>query len=396
MNKLLFIMTLLFLSVNTSFGYEETRGVWVNKAQLLKGEEYLDTFFQQLREANLNSVYINACFQGYVVYPDSDYLPVHPDYTEKDYLGMALELAQKHGLKAYAWMEYGFYGYHNLDIPSADSLGPLFDKHLSWLSIDRNGGYYIHNPQWGDYLPISPVVRPAQDFMIGLFTEVIEKYPFDGIDYDRIRFGTKDHCFSDTTRILFLRDTGIDIFAMEPESGEEEIFRKWKKAQLNLFVERLSRSIREARPDIYINSAVVPPYRVDELCQDWPTWAEYGWVDGLSPMLYYKDVTELVRKSIISTPDDFPFFFGLDTGVNSPQDITEQVKELRQLGAKGFVFWYAGTIKDHLPVMKEQLFAEFVPPYSERQQPTEKYEMPVFEKEEQGHQEIEGVKEPGQ
>lgn len=392
--SIVFIVCLVLGTVVNA--HEETRGVWLNKAQLLKGEEYLDEFFKQIRQANLNAVYINTCFQGYVIYPDSEYLPVHPDYTDKDYLSVALHLAQKHGLKTYAWMEYGFYGYHNLDIPSAESLGPLFDRHLDWISIDKAGSYFIHNPQWGDYLPINPVIPEAQNFLIGIFTEVMKRYPFDGIDYDRIRFGTQNHCYSEITRILFLRDTGIDIHLMENNSREEQIFIKWKKAQLNAFVERLSFKLREVRPDIYINAAVVPPYRIDELAQDWPAWAEHGWVDSLSPMLYYREIDGEVRKAISLTPEDYPFFYGLDTGGNPPEVIVRQVNELRQLGAKGFVFWYAGTIGDHLEMMKKHLFSESVPPFSARRSPRD-YEVPCFD---QGDKvddvEAQKTKEPGQ
>jgi len=392
------LILFMFLLSPLSAG-DETRGVWVNKAQLLEGEDFLDKLFYEFSQANLNAVYINAYFQGYVVYPDSEYLPQHPDYRDRDYLGIAVELAKKHGLKTYAWMEYGFYGYHDMDIPAAESLGPLFDKHLSWISLDREGNYFIHNPQWGDYLPISPVVEDAQDFLIGLFSEVMEKYPFDGIDYDRIRFGTAEHCFSDTTRILFLRDSGIDISEMASGSEEEALFNAWRKSRLNDFVERLSGHLRNKHPGIFINSAVVPPYRIDEMGQDWYTWAEYGWVDGISPMLYYEEIEDEARTALNKTPDNFPVFFGLDTQGNSPEVVAEQVQELRNMGAKGFVFWYAGTIREHLDHLKEQVFTEEVSPYARRQEPVKEYQMPDFQEKKEGLQqciEVDKVKEPGQ
>ena len=108
-------------------------------------------------------------------------------------------------------------------------MGPIFDAHPSWLSLDRNGNYFIHNKEWGDFLPVSPVNPDAQNFLINIYCELAGKYDFAGIDMDRIRYGTANHCWSDTTRILFLRDTGIDLKDLNPGDPEEPCSLAWKK-----------------------------------------------------------------------------------------------------------------------------------------------------------------------
>ncbi len=357
----------------------ETRSVWVDKRQLLRGEAFIDDLFERLAEANFNAVNLCALFQGYVIYPDSEHLEQHPDYRDRDYLKMAIDLADKHGLRTYAWMEFGFYGYYAPDITEAASLGPIFDRHPEWLSISRSGDYFIRNPDWGDFLPISPVARGAQEFLTDIHVEIIERYPFDGIDLDRIRFGSPEFCFSDTARILFLRDTGIDLREVGAGTREDAVFTAWKKAQLNLFMERFSTRLREARPDIVITSAVAAPGTRDNFAQDWPTWAEYGWVDGLSPMLYARDIREPARRSRDLVPDDFPLLYGVDCGVNSPEQVVEQVEQLREIGARGFVFWFAGTIDDDLPVLKETVFAEPARDWSRQQTPGPRYAPPDWD-----------------
>ncbi len=357
----------------------ETRSVWVDKRQLLEGEEVIDGLFGRLAEANFNAVNLCALFQGYVIYPDSEHMEQHLDYRGKDYLQMAIDLAEKHGLRTYAWMEYGFYGYHAADITKSDSLGPVFDRNPEWLSINRDGDYYLRNPDWGDFLPISPVARGAQDLLIDIHLEIIERYPFDGIDLDRIRFASPDFCFSDTARILFLRDTGIDLRSLTANSEKHGVFTEWKKAQLNLFMGRFSARLRESRPDILITSAVVPPGRRDAFAQDWPTWAEHGWVDGLSPMLYARDIRKSARESHDLVPEGFPVLYGIDCDLNSPQELVEQIEFLRDLGAGGFVVWYAKAIDDALPVLAETVFAEPAEHWSRQQKPVPGYSPPDWE-----------------
>ena len=375
----------------------ETRGIWVDKRQLLEGEEYIEDLFAKLKEANFNAVNLCTYFQGHVIYPDSEFLLQHPEYTEKDYLDMAINLARKYDLEVYAWMEWGFYGYHAPDITKSDTLGPIFDKHPNWLSIDRHGNYFIRNPQWGDFVPMSPVNYDAQDFLIDIHVETIKKYPFDGIDLDRIRYGTGDFCFSDPVRILFLRDTGIDIREMEKGSAEEALFTEWKQAKLNFFVEKLATALRDTRPDIRITSAVAPPYRIDELGQDWPTWAEYGWVDGLSPMLYGRDIGDQAERAQDLVPENFAMLYGLSCD-NEPEVLEQQIRKVRELGAKGVVLWYAGTVEKHLDHLKNTVFSE---PAKDATTPGEigpDYTMPELKLEDVEPREIIPVetREPGQ
>jgi uncharacterized lipoprotein YddW (UPF0748 family) len=374
---LLLLWFTMTLSLASAFAQmTETRGVWVDKRQLLQGEEFLDGLFSRLARANFTTVNLCVLFQGYVIYPDSEHLAQHPQYREKDYLQIAIDLAHKHGLKAYAWMEFGFYGFYSPDVTASPSLGPIFDAHPSWLSFDRDGNYFIRNQQWGDFLPISPVNPDAQNFLIDVHVETIQRYPFDGIDLDRIRYGNADFCFSDTTRVLFLRETGIDLRRMEKGSPEEGVFTEWKKAQLNLFVQRFSKRLREARPEILITSAVASPETNNSFGQDWPTWAHYGWLDGLSPMLYTRNIAPVATRSKELVPEGYPLFYGVDSGINTPEQVVEQIRYLRSIGAKGFVFWFAGTLEDDLDLLRETVFAEPAEEYRSQRPVTAIYSPP--------------------
>jgi uncharacterized lipoprotein YddW (UPF0748 family) len=372
----LVLLMMLHTNLSATPSQMETRGVWVDKRQLLQGEAFLDDLFGRLAAANFNSVNLCVLFQGYVIYPDSNYLAQHPDYRDQDYLRLAIDLAHKHGLKAYAWMEFGFYGFYSPDITVNKSMGPIFDAHPGWLSIDRQGNYFIRNREWGDFLPISPVHPDAQNFLINVHVETIQRYNFDGIDLDRIRFGNADFCFSDTARVLFLRDTGVDLRGIEKGSAEDALFTEWKKAQLNLFMQRFSRALREARPEIVITSAVASPETNNSFAQDWPTWAHYGWLDGLSPMLYTRNIGPVAQRSRDLVPADYPLLYGVDCGINTPEQVVEQIRLLRDIGAKGFVFWFAGTIDDDLELLGQTVFSEPAEDWTVRREVTRIYQAP--------------------
>lgn len=414
MRYILTVCMAICLSLSIYAANMETRGIWIDKKQLKDGPEALDLLFGKLADANFNEVSLCAMFHGYLIYPDSEFLPQHPDYKEMDYLKMAIELAHKHNLKAYAWMEFGFYGYHNPDILKSKTMGPTFDAHPDWLSIDKNGSYYIHNKAWGDFLPVCPNNPEVHEFMSGMYKEVMLRYDFDGMDLDRIRYGNGDYCRCDTCRTLCKRDTGVDISKIKPGTDDFAIYVNWKKARLNLFVQKFTDEIAHARLNapvkwyrklnpfkkkpqlIPISSAVTSPENIDNYGQDWSTWAKYGWVDGLSPMLYTSDFMGAAKTCKEMLPEDFPLFVGVDCSKSDSDILIKKIEEARSAGMKGFFFWYAGTVEPHLDALKKSVFSEPAEPIETVRDRGPVYELPLPDKKKVSAYNPVENKEPGQ
>ena len=54
---------------------------------------------------------------------------------------------------------------------------------------------------------------------------------------------------------------------------------------------RIYTEVKAAKPAVkIIMSPSVYPFALNEYLQDWPTWVESGWVDGIIPQLYRYDI----------------------------------------------------------------------------------------------------------
>jgi len=342
---------------------EETRAIWIDKKDYLKGQDYLKKLLDDLKDANFNVVYVCSQFGGYVAYPNSAYLPQHPEYKAYDALQFMTEEAHKRGLKIGSWVEYGFYTYHTPDATKDKSMGPTLDKHPDWVSINRDGMKYIHNKDWGDFYALCPVNPGSQDSLINLYCEMIKKYNFDGIDLDRIRFGNVDFCYCPYCKETFKKETGLELDKISKDSEEYKKVTQWRKDKLTDFVRRLSEKLRTTKQNIEITSAVASPESIDVYCQDWSKWAEMGYIDALAPMLYGSNIESAVRQSIELIGNEYPMFYGISCDENPPDMVVKQINFLRSIKTKGITFWYAGKVSDDLPVLKAGVFKDTIPPY---------------------------------
>ena len=89
----------------------ETRGVWLASRDIFVPRDQLLAKLDQLKDAGFTRVMIDTQFRGGVLYPDSKILPQVPEAKGEDLLKLLVDECHKRGMKADAWMEYGFYAY---------------------------------------------------------------------------------------------------------------------------------------------------------------------------------------------------------------------------------------------------------------------------------------------
>ncbi len=348
-------------------GPVETRGVWVDKSDVYKGKDYLIEMFDKITSANLNAVYLPTQYKSSVIYPNSKYLPQDEAAKKIDpeILQWMIDEARKRHLFIEAWPEYGFYAYHTPDATKDPSKGALLDKDPELAAIDINGTPYLHNEQWGDFYSLCPSNPKSHEIMIGLYIEMISRYPFDGIDLDRIRYPTKDFCFCPYCKEHFNADTGFELTA--DTLKKEEIldkFYEWRKEQLNTFMRKLHKEIREARPEILISSAVWTPDQVDEKGQDWETWLKEGYIDVAIPMMYWKNIEPGVTESIKLVEDPRRVVCGISAEANSSEILANQIELCREQGTGGVIIWYLGKLGDDLDFLRTGVFRDRTCPFT--------------------------------
>ena len=346
----------------------ETRAVWIDKSDIYKGKEAMLAMFGQLSAANFNSVYLPTMYRGYVNYPGSKYLPADPQAQkiDKDYLYWLVKEARNHGFLVGAWPEYGLYAYFTKDAKTDKSRGALLTKYPDLTSIDVEGNTYLHNKDLGDFYSVCPANPKTHDIMIKIYSEMVQKYAFDELNLDRIRFPTKDFCFCTFCQHQFKKDTGYDLTPeIVSNPVEYKAWIEWRKLQVVHFMQKLSQHMQKIRPDLILTAAVWPPTEIDEKGQDWPVWLKEGYLDIGVPMLYEKTISKSVSRSIQVAPSSRQIYPGVsaDDKTKSNELLVQQIQEARDLHCGGVVIWNATKVMERLDYLKSTIFKEPAKPY---------------------------------
>ena len=335
----------------------EERGIWLNRSEIFGPREELINLLDDLLDAHFTSVYVNTYFRGSVIYPDSAYLPLWSEASDPDVLKWLIPEIKKRGMRAVAWVEYGFYAYHVPDATKTSDRGVFLNMYPELTAISADGKPYLHNEKWGDFYSLCPANPMSQKLIGDLFVEILEKYPFDGINLDRIRFPNEHFCFCEYCRNHFKEDTGIVLEPFEKGTKECEAFVNWRKEQLNRFMETYAPRLHNAREGVTVSLAALPPDMMDTHAQAWDVWMKDGYIDAAMPMLYGQGGFEDRVQNIKSFSNWSMVFCGLDAHGLPPEAVLDQIQCLKQQGARGCVLWYSGQVADDLPGLKQGPFS---------------------------------------
>jgi len=139
----------------------------------------------------------------------------------------------------------------------------------------RSTGSEFIAPEGKTFLdPANPAV---QSYLLSLYREILTRYKVDGIQLDYIRYPRQDvgyeFGFGTAARQQFKALTGID--PIEIDAVNRSLWWMWtefRTRQVNQFVARVSKELRQIKPDIVISAAVFPwrPLdRINKIQQNW-------------------------------------------------------------------------------------------------------------------------------
>ncbi|MDI6783926.1 MAG: family 10 glycosylhydrolase [bacterium] len=352
---------LLLLLFTRGVGTElpiETRGVWIDKSDVYKGKESVIAMFDK-PAANFNTVYLPVLHRGYVIYPNSKYLPQDAKASEvdKDILPWMIEAAHQRGLLAESWPEFGFYAYHTKDASKDTSRGVILDKYPELTAIDVNGQPYLHNQDWGDFYSFCPSNPKSHRIMINLLCEPITRYQFDGLNLDRIRYPTKEFCFCAYCKKYFQKETGFALTKANLDNQHDrKAFYTWRKERLNKFMKKLSAKVRKLRPEMLITADVWIPEEINAKGQDWSHWLKKGYIDIAIPMMYWENIEPGLNDSLKISSDSRRILAGISAETNSSEQLVNQIELARQKNCGGVVIWYLGKLDDDLEYLRTAVF----------------------------------------
>lgn len=200
---------------------------------------------------------------------------------EYDPLEMAVRLAHERGIELHAWFN-PFRAMPNRQHPACAS-------HVSRArpEFTRRYGQYL----WLD--PGDPLVR---DYSLRVILDVVRRYDIDGVHLDDYFYPYPVKA-AKGGQLPFPDDATWEKYrALGGKLGRSE----WRRASVDEFVQRLQADIRKAKPWVkfgispfgiwrpgYPSSVHADIDSYEDLAADSRRWLAQGWVDYLSPQLYW-------------------------------------------------------------------------------------------------------------
>ena len=300
---------------------------------------------EEIKAYGFNSVFVVCWNRGYTLYPSAVMekefgIAIDPKHAGRDPLQEVIDAANKHGLKTYAWFEFGF----SSSYEEADG-GHILRKNPHWAAIDTAGQIVSKNGfQW-----MNAFDPEVQQFMLSLLKEVVENYELDGIQGDDRLPALPSMAGYEPYTLKLYKDNhpGAD----PPRDIFEPDWIDWRADILNQFMKQLHQEVKSLNPEIEISvSPSIYPWSKEQYLQDWPTWVEEGWVDMVVPQIYrynfesYQAELGKILGQQLDSSNWHKLYPGilLRVGDYYAQDSLLElfVRENRKQGLEGEVFFY--------------------------------------------------------
>ncbi|MGL5063646.1 MAG: glycoside hydrolase family 10 protein [Microcoleus sp.] len=274
----------------------EFRGVWLTSvwnidwpfSNKLLAEQQKAEFIKivdRLAEMNFNAIIVQVRPAGDALYPSqlepwSFWLtgsPGKPPQPYYDPLIFIISESHKRNIEVHAWFN------------------PYRAKVSSKTPANVSPHLSVSNPEcvypWGDEMWMDPGITLVQDKTYNVILDVVKRYDIDGIHFDDYFYpypiDGKD--FPDSKTYNNYRSNGGKL-----SLGD------WRRENVNSLIQRLARGIRSAKPNVKFGISPFGIYRpgqppgsrgldaYEALYADSKKWLESGWVDYLTPQLYWR------------------------------------------------------------------------------------------------------------
>jgi uncharacterized lipoprotein YddW (UPF0748 family) len=261
--------------------------MWVVR-ETYETEDEIAQVMENCKQAGMNTVLYQVRGNATAWYRSSiepfayEYKQGDPGF---DPLMVACREAHRRGMAIHAWVNVmpAWRG----NAPPAD-LQQLYHTRPEWFWYDQAGQ---RQPLGKFYVSLNPCLPEVRAYLVGVFREIVERYPVDGLHLDYIRFPNelnkgKDYPRDKKTLALYRKDTG------KAPSDDPAKWTQWRVAQVTQLVEDIRKMTRDVRPRALLTAAVghdIDRYRNVHF-QDGPGWLRKGLVDMLFVMNYARDV----------------------------------------------------------------------------------------------------------
>ena len=330
----------------TNYGPRPIRGVWLRP---ITSNPILETWLADLAEAGITDLFLETFYHGLAT-NDSD---VFNNRFAHDELAETIVMAHRQGIRVHAWLETGYWGFGS----SADY---LLAQNPEWLVMDVNG-----------VIPCGD--QPSQKFVNLAHPEVQQKLAdyvaelaavpgLEGIHIDYHRYPVDNtttpnspapYSYDFYTATEFVNaGFGFPTFTAATPSGPDwNAYVQFRRDGISRCAEVMYDSIEGVTPGLVYSAAIFASATTSTSqiakMQDWPAWANGGYMEVIIPMAYGPTQSSIrndlnLAKSLAPAT---PIVAGLAlTGTSSHPPVATQLDAVKQAGLEGFVFFEGGYL----------------------------------------------------
>jgi len=276
-----------------------------------------------------------------------------------DPLEFAVKEAHKRGLELHAW-------FNPFRVRSLDMKTPVTDDFVS----KRRPEIVRH---YGQYLWLDPGEGEARSYALSVVVDVVRRYDIDGVHFDDYFYPYREKV---NNREMDFPDG--KTWSRYEASGGKLSRNDWRRDNINQFIQEVYLSIKVEKPWVKFGISPFGIWRpkfppqirgfdaYDVLFADSRLWWRSGWVDYLSPQLYWPvDSTEQNFAALlkwwagnnIHYRHLWPGMKISDWRTVTTGDARETAREIettrQQPGATGNILWHAKPLmQDHAGVIE--------------------------------------------
>ncbi|MBI1291286.1 family 10 glycosylhydrolase [bacterium] len=271
-----------------------------------------------------------------------------------DPLQFAIDQAHARGMELHAWM--------NPYRARTSTVYTLATNHIANRRPDLIESY-------NGFLWLNPGEPDVLDYSLSVVMDVVNRYDIDGLHFDDYFYP-----YSDGTSF-----PDADTYATYQGGGGTLSLANWRRDNVNRFVQRTYTSIKEAKPTVKFGispfgiwrpgnpSGIVGMDAYNSIYCDARLWIRNGWVDYLSPQLYWEidppqqSYTALLDWWIGNSYQGRPIWPGMGlykiTNNSWPSnEIVRQVTEARNRpGSRGTIAYNFSALQDNIGGVRTDL-----------------------------------------
>lgn len=337
----------------------EVRGTWLtttNEDHIRSGSNTA-TVIRDLRNIGLNAVYVETWKNGYTNFPSRVLKSVIATTDRNPTIGASRDLVQetliqahRQGMNYFGWFEYGamteYVG------AGGNPSNPLsnYMKSRGWL-LQNQAGEYADGTN-GGFAFMNVAVPEVRQFILDMTLEAVNRYDFDGIQFDDHMAWPANFGFDATTLGLYTSQTGNAA----PISPTNSQFSAWRQQQVTAFADQLYSAVKAARPELVVSiSPSTTNFSTTQYNANWPLWESQGLFDEFAVQMYRDNISSF--NSIVNgqvnpfKPSDLDkLVMGLRINPASSAtpyaDVQQMIERSRSEGAAGHSLWYSAGVRD--------------------------------------------------